>query len=309
VTLSPELTTEGGSSTRVEYRTTVLTPFERQPTLEFRGGDLPAMPVLISPAFITRFGGRDQRIEIGEEVSLELAAMNGVPRPVSLDYLVVGITDSFLGVDQDVPFLIAPLELLRLQLNHIATLTDYVDVNQVWLTLDSRQASPALTTTLEAVPGYVGAEYAWDVLQQAQREPLANAIMGMLFAGFWVSLGLILLDFAFYIAITTRRRTGTFAVLRSMGWENRNVWRMLTLEQAAFITPALFVGILLGTAIAWLILPFLAQLGGRTLQIPLAQVGLLLTLLIVAFTLLLSFMTLRLRRASLGEMQRLNDYQ
>lgn len=65
----------------------------------------------------------------------------------------------------------------------------------------------------------------------------------------------------------------SYAVLQAMGWQPRRLLGLLSVEQAAFITPALFVGVLLGLLVAALMLPFLALTGQQVLQIPFAQVG------------------------------------
>ncbi len=104
-------------------------------------------------------------------------------------------------------------------------------------------------------------------------EPLPNAIVGVLFAGFWVSLALGLLDFGVYLVITAARRATAFAVLRALGWHRSRVWGLLTVEQTALVAPALVIGVLLGGVLAYLLLPFLALLGDEALRLPLAQIG------------------------------------
>jgi len=83
--------------------------------------------------------------------------------------------------------------------------------------LEERVPRAELRSTLSELPGLVVVNYAWVRYEEMQRNPLANAVSGMLFAGFWVSLALSLLDFAFYMAETVRRRATTFGVLRALG--------------------------------------------------------------------------------------------
>ena len=144
-------------------------------------------------------------------------------------------------------------------------------------------------------------KYAWTEFNALQRDPLANTITGMLFAGFWVSLILILIDFAFYMAVTTRQRAVSFAVLQAVGWERRKIWSMLSFEQAAFITPALLVGVFLGIVVAYLVLPFMALIGSQALTVPLGQIGLLILMLVVAFTIFVAITANNLQKINATE--------
>ncbi len=119
-----------------------------------------------------------------------------------------------------------------------------------------------------------------------------------------MSLGLGLLDFGFYLAMTARRRATSFAVLRALGWNSDKLWGLLTVEQATLITPALFIGVLLGGLLAYLLLPFLALLGGETLQFPLLEITQLLIALVVSFALLLGVTAAFLQRMSINQVLR-----
>ena len=129
----------------------------------------------------------------------------------------------------------------------------------------------------------------------------------MLFAGFWISLLLSLLDFAFYLVVTAKQRLFTFAVLRSLGWNAGHIWRLLLIEQITLITPALLIGTLIGAGLAYLLLPFLALVGGETLRLPWLQVGGLLLALVVSFTILMGIAAMFLRRMSVNQVLRLGE--
>ena len=73
------------------------------------------------------------------------------------------------------------------------------------------------------------------------------------------------------------------------------------------ITPALLIGSLIGAGLAYLLLPFLALVGGETLQLPLlGMIGLLLTL-VVSFTILMGAAAVLLRRMSVNQVLRLGE--
>jgi ABC-type antimicrobial peptide transport system permease subunit len=129
----------------------------------------------------------------------------------------------------------------------------------------------------------------------------------MLFAGFWISLALTLLDFAFYLVVTARQRLFTFAVLRSLGWNAGHIWRLLLFEQMALVLPALLIGSAIGAGLAYLLLPFLALVGNETLRLPLADLGVLLLALLISFAALMAVAAIFLRRMSVNQVLRLGE--
>ncbi len=262
------------------------------------------IPVVISQAFAANpvlVGERSHRLSVGDEGTLRLK----LPQ-LSLDlrFRVVGIVSDIPSTKPRDHVLIARLDALLPFLNRIATPEDFYGVNQVWLSLSQREPGADLKSAAATTPGLIGASYAWDLYNELRREPLPNAITGMLFAGFWVSLGLGLLDFGFYLAMTARRRATSFAVLRAMGWNAGKVWGLLTVEQATLVTPALIVGVAVGVGLAYVLLPFLALLGGASLRFPAAEIGGLLLALVIGFAILLGATAVALQRMSLNQVLR-----
>ena len=152
-----------------------------------------------------------------------------------------------------------------------------------------------------------GVGWAWTRYGEILREPLPSAVAGMLYAGFWVSLLLSLLDFGFYLVVTARQRAFTFGVLRALGWDARHIWRLLFVEQVVLIAPALVIGSLLGLGLAYLLLPFLALVGSETLRVPWLAVGGMLLALVIAFTALMGVAAIFLRRMSVNQVLRLGE--
>ncbi|MEO8394896.1 MAG: hypothetical protein ABI700_18010, partial [Chloroflexota bacterium] len=168
--------------------------------------------VVISQAFAAQPRLTDQRshlMKIGDEGTIHLKLP---PYGLDLHFRVVGIVNSFPTTSARDHTLIARLDSLLPLLNSIATPQNFYNVNQLWLSLTAREPSADFKSAAAAAAGVVDATYAWDSYNGLRREPLPNAITGMLFAGFWVSLGLGLLDFGFYLAMTARRRATSFAV-------------------------------------------------------------------------------------------------
>jgi ABC-type antimicrobial peptide transport system permease subunit len=116
-----------------------------------------------------------------------------------------------------------------------------------------------------------------------------------------------LLDFAFYIAVTAKQRSFTFGVLRSLGWNSGNIWKLLFIEQITLVTPALIIGTVIGVGLAYLLLPFLVLVGSSTLQLPILKLLLLIAAMVGGFTFLLILTALWLRRMSVNQVLRLGE--
>ncbi len=297
----------GAGSLSVTYRIRRMGGGVLEPLIGVNEGAAPIVPVVISRRMAESLGDLTSAripLEAGDEGALELQMPYG---NVELRYRVAGIVDSFLTQDERDQFLLVEGQTLRAALNRVSSLTGFYDFNQAWIELDARQPSEDLRFGAAGLPGLIEASYAWDRFNEIQREPLPNSVTGMLFAGFWVSLALSVLDFGFYLAVTARRRAVSFAVLQSMGWESRNIWGQLAVEQAALITPALLVGVALGGALAYLLLPFLELIGGEALRFPLLEVGGLLLALVIAFSLLLAVTAVFLRRRQVHQVLRMGE--
>jgi len=296
----------GTYSLRVDYALTQTGAVFNDPVLianRVAGASNP-IPVIVSQAFAAHPPLTDQHghiMKIGDEGTIQLKLP---PNGLDLRFRIVGIVTSFPTTNPQDHVLIARLDTLRPLLNTIATPQNFYNLNEVWLTLDTREPSADFKAAAASTPGFVSATYAWDSYNRLRTEPLPNAITGMLFAGFWVSLGLGLLDFGFYLAMTARRRATSSAVLRAMGWNSCKVWGLLTVEQATLIIPALVVGVIVGAGLAYLLLPFLTLLGGATLSFPLLEIGGLLLALLFGFTLLLGVTAVTLQRMSLNQVLR-----
>lgn len=264
----------------------------------------PVMPVILSTTYADTFGSRNRReaYAVGDVGTLTLVLPEGTRE---LRFQVMGFLSTYPGAGAR--FLIAPTEDLLRFLNARASSESYYSSNTVWLTLTEPQMGAAVRTQLEALPGLIDLSEAWVVYNQLLREPLPNAIIGVLFAGFWVSLLLGLLDFGFYLAMTLSRRAATFAVLRALGLNGAQIWGLLTAEQAVLIAPALAVGVLLGIVLAYLLMPFLALFGGEVLRVPVGQIGGLLVIVVLSFMALLTGAASALTRSQVGQVLRLGD--
>lgn len=308
---------DGDRALRVDYQIVRSVSRSNEPSIGVNLQTLDRVPAVVSSAFAVDFraslvNSRTPNLEVGDSRDIVLDLPSG---RISFGLAVTDIIDTFPTLsDEDAAernFIILPMDTAKLLLNQgllgAPSLNNIADVNTVWLELENRRPSDELKGQLNAVPSVTGVNYAWDEFGAILREPLPSAVAGILFAGFWVSLILSLLDFAFYIAVTAKQRSFTFGVLRSLGWNANNIWQMLLIEQITLVTPALAIGSLLGAGLAYLLLPFLSLVGSATLRVPLLDlIGLNLTL-IIGFSILLIFTALWLRRMSVNQVLRLGE--
>jgi len=296
----------GRASLAVDYRIQRRGTAATQPLLAVNEVGEAVAPLVISRGFADYFGGRTQRapLVVGDEGLFDLTLSAG---PARFRYRVAAIVEDFPTIGAGDNFAIGRLDQLRPILNRGASVAAFYDENQVWVELAGREPSPDFRAAVAALPGVTGVVYAWDRYNAIQRDPLANAVTGMLFAGFWVSLLLNVLDFGFYLAVTARRRALSFAVLRAMGWPARSIWGVMAVEQAALAAPALLVGVGLGAALAYLLLPFLALIGGQALCFPAAGVLGRLAALAGAFAGRLGAAAIFLGRQSVNQVLRMGE--
>jgi putative ABC transport system permease protein len=265
-------------------------------------------PAVIS-ARMARDEGRAFRndklpLVVGDTAQIDLQLPGNLT--VTLNYRVVGIARNFPSLADDQYFLIMDSQMVAQFVGAVQGLPQAVP-NQVWLDMPDRRPAPGLEASIRQNAGVTGITFAWDGYNRLLREPLPAAVAGMLYAGFWVSLVLSLLDFGFYLAVTARRRSLGFAVLQALGWNVNKIWAQLVAEQAVLVAPALLVGIGLGVALAYVILPFLALFGGETLRLPAADLLILLVALLAGFGLLSFGAAWWLRRLNINQVLRLGE--
>ncbi len=309
---------DGDQALKLTYRIERTVSSDNEPSIGIQQRMMPRVPVVITEYFAEDFkrgGSRNIRtpaLTIGDDRTVQVDLPTG--RTV-LGTTVVNIVEEFPSLSSEELaeryVVIMPIDAARVLTNQPLldenAIVTYSDVNQVWLDLEEREATAAFKDQIGRLDMVLNASYAYDRYTEILREPLPSAVAGMLYAGFWVSLILSLLDFAFYIAVTAKQRSFTFGVLRSLGWNTNNIWRMLLVEQMTLVTPALIIGSILGAGLAYLLLPFLSLIGSATLRMPILSLfGLLLTL-IIGFTILLIFTALWLRRMSVNQVLRLGE--
>ena len=256
----------GAGSLQVNYRVRHADMAALQPLLMVNELAIPQIPLVISQGFADwqqRQSRSGQALTVGDTGRAQLDLPVG---RFWLAYHVVAIVDAFPTVAAGDRFVIARFEDLRLAINAQGTPGRIYDANQAWLTLDHEQPDAAFRRAAAHLTGTPAALYAWDQVQDIQREPSLKAITGILFAAFWFLLALIVLSAAVYLPVTARQHAPTWAALRAIG-SPRGGSRLLAAEHILFIVPTLGFGLLAGMVLVYLLLPFLSAMESHTLAL------------------------------------------
>lgn len=321
LSLTQETTTEGTTALIVRHKIVRVGPTTRYPLLQWRPVIARAIPVIVSRAFSENYGlrsGLRRPLEVNDRLTTEFQLLDGFQQayissisltntPIEISYEVLAVVDSFPLFEPDEVYMITSVSALQSQVNQIVRANQFFEPNVFLLNLREDVSVDIVRDDIDATSGVLTIQFATTRFEEIQREPLSNAITGILFAGFWVSLGLSLIDFAFYMFVTVQRRAGSFGTLQALGWPRRSILYLLVTEQSAFITPALFIGVFIGIGLAYLILPLLVLLGGTQLNVPLDQIILLVIILVAAFTFILMLTWWYLRRTNLNQVMRFGE--
>jgi len=274
-------------------------PIDELPLIKIDAVPNDGVPVVISSTMAAVEGRRTssgQPLAIGDSMDIRLTLDTGI---FDFNYQVVGIVDSFPTFESRSRFFIMNYSdlLPALLAQRRATPVEAYAMNTVLLDVASDDVEVHQDMIIDLVESSdMQGIYAWEALDELQREPVANATSGMLFAGFIVSLSLGILSFALYLIMMARRRSLSFAILQAMGWSSNHLWRLLLVEQLALLIPAIIVGVLLGIVLGYMVLPFLSLSGTTILLIPIGQIGLLVFGFMAIFLTLIGIMSITLGR-------------
>ncbi len=174
------------------------------------------------------------------------ATLNGLQVPLS----IVAVVKSFPTVTDTTGGLIVDLPAVQQRL--VVLGTPPLGVTEWWLATTDHQVPPGLSSALPPGSAITGAAEATTALTgnplsaAPQQALLALAAAAALLAitGFWVS-----------IAANLRQRRGENALLAALGVSQRSVALQLCLEKLMLSVPSAVLGVILGTAVARLLVP------------------------------------------------------
>jgi hypothetical protein len=215
-----------------------------------------ATPVAAIPAIATRAFMDANSLAIGSVVP---EFLGGVQVPLRI---VTEVT-SFPTVTAPGGALIADLGSLQEYLARRSL--PPLPVTQWWLATAGGGVPPSLTAAVPAGSGVtseaaLATATASDTLSAAPQQALlamAAAAAVLAITGFWVS-----------IAADVRRRRGETALLAALGVTRREAALQLCLEKLLLSLPSAVLGVLLGTLVAWLLVPAVTLTSAAQLPTP-----------------------------------------
>jgi hypothetical protein len=208
----------------------------------FAVGPVPALPALVSRAFLDRGA-----VAVGDMLG---ASVFGVP--VQLE--IVGAIDAFPPLDQTRPF--AVVDGLALDLARLDAGATVAETDEWWLAVEPG-TSGAVAAAVTADP--IGAEDVIDraqVLAALEGDPLGLGVIGILGLGSVAALVFAAIGFLVSATVSTSERIGEFALLKAIGLSPRQLFAWLSMESVVLLVVGLVSGVLLGLVLAWLALPF-----------------------------------------------------
>jgi ABC-type antimicrobial peptide transport system permease subunit len=244
-------TFNSGSGQAVPSPSTVA-PVNAQVTLNAPAGSaLAPLPAIATSAFADANG-----VGTGSVVQ---AALNGLQFPLR----IVAVVKSFPTVTGSGGGLIIDLPAIQQRLVSQGALP--LSVTEWWLATTDHQIPPGLTRALPPGSAITGAaeataELTGDPLSAlAQQALLALVAAAALLAitGFWVS-----------IAANVRQRRAESALLAALGVSQRLAAVQLCLEKLMLSIPSAMLGVILGTVVAWLLVPAVTLSAAATQPMP-----------------------------------------
>jgi putative ABC transport system permease protein len=205
------------------------------------------LPVLAADSFLSSGETR-----VGDEVTLYINRQY-------LQAKIVGSFAFFPGHDpkrQD-DLLVADLAAFQELAATVPALSDAVYVNEAWMS----PAEPGVMVREVLQPLGVTADGYYDrrdIRAQQGSDPLVAASWeGILFLCFAAVLLLTGLGFAVYATLAVQARSLEFAILRTMGYSNKQVLGLVSFEQMFVIVGGVVVGTFLGFPLGRLMIGYL----------------------------------------------------
>lgn len=205
------------------------------------------LPVLASGSFLSLAEKR-----VGDEITLYINRQY-------VQAKVVGSFKLFPGHDptRDDELLVADLAAFRELAATVPALSDAAYVNEAWMS----PATPGVMTQSVLQPLGIAADGYYDqrdIRARQGSDPLVAASWeGILFLCFAAVLVLTGLGFAVYATLAVQARSLEFAILRTMGYSNKQVLGLVSFEQLFVIVGGVVVGTFLGFPLGRLMIGYL----------------------------------------------------
>ncbi len=261
----------------------------------------PTYPVVVSAVLVDT-----GVVEVGDQIRLSALRIDNDAATVA------GSIASFPSVDGRAgPAIIVDLPTLQMMSFEPGRRVDRPDA--YWLSADG--AEEEIIAVLEVPPfRSFSIESQVQVAESLFSDPPALATMGAMTISFVAAAVLAAIGFAVITAVSAMERLVEFALMRALGLSPRQLAGWLILEQGSLVVVSLTLGTAIGILVAATILPLVTVTGDGSPAVPSVIVmypcGTIVTLelaMLAALTLIVSIMTLALRRVGLGSLLRLGQ--
>jgi hypothetical protein len=190
------------------------------------------------------------------------------------------------------------------------------EVNEWWIATAGHDPTAA-SAVLRANPNLADSVVDRLGLRRAMRDdPLGSGLQGALFLGFLAALALAAIGFAVNAAVSARERLTEFALMRALGISSRQVFGLLGVEQAFLVGLGVIGGLLLGVAVAGLVVPHIVLTAQATtveppviMTIPWTPILILAGAVVALLGLIVAMLATSLRRGGLGATLRIGEDQ
>jgi hypothetical protein len=206
------------------------------------GAGVVVVPAVANAAFLEKAGAR-----VGDTVKASVVGL-----PVTLH--LVDRIESWPGERPDRP--LALVDGLSLALVRFAGGSTPSRAGEWWVATDPG-ASGAVASAALLAPVSAAAVVDRAALQaDLAADALGLSVIGVLGIGSLAALAIAGVGFLVSTTVSTEERIGELALLKSLGLAPRSLLSWLVAESAALLVTGLALGVILGLALAWLVLPF-----------------------------------------------------
>jgi hypothetical protein len=176
-------------------------------------------------------------------------SVNGVQQPITIAGIVPTLPSTSVGVSGVL------VDWAALGDEALMAGTSLSRPTEWWLAVRDGDTAPA-ARSLAAHPLWSSGIVDRVALRHRLRDaPLGGALQGALILGFAAALVFAAIGFAVNTAVSARERVTEFAILRALGVSARQVLGLIAVEQGFLVGLGLAGGVLLGVAIAHLVVP------------------------------------------------------
>ncbi|MGH2465334.1 MAG: FtsX-like permease family protein, partial [Candidatus Limnocylindrales bacterium] len=219
--------------------------FFEQSSTTFRAAAAPADALVVdaiaSPSFMAATGDH-----VGDPISGSIMG-----NPIQLR--IVDVADGVPPLDPTKPFIVADGPTLNLADYYGSGST--LPASEWWLSVGPGQAA-SVDRKLSAAPFAAAAIVSHDqLLQTLQADPVALGVVGALLLGAISAVIFAALGFLVSASASIESRADEFGLLRALGLTDGQLIRWLAVEQGLLLALGVAMGIGLGVAFGWVVLP------------------------------------------------------